>query len=87
MPTPKLELALKYLTATQARKRLGLSRFQLDIRIERGIFPKPTYVDETGIQSVRYFDENWVRIAQAILESAPNTSPASKKEAETPREY
>ena len=65
MPNPKLELGFKYLTAPQVRKRLGLSRFQLDIRIERGILPQPTYVDETA---VRYFDENWVRVAQAILE-------------------
>jgi len=79
MPTPKLELGLKYLTSTQARKRLGLSRFQFDLRIDRGIFPKPTYVDQTGIQSVRYFDENWVRIAQAILESAANAGPAPKE--------
>lgn len=70
MPKPKIELAIKYLTATQARKRLGLSRFQFDIRIERGIFPKPTYVDNTGIQSVRYFDENWVRVAQIIIDNA-----------------
>ncbi|GAH66076.1 unnamed protein product [marine sediment metagenome] len=70
MPTPKLELAAKYLTSNQARKRLDLSLFQLNLRIERGIFPRPTYVDETGIQSVRYFDENWVRIAQAILDNA-----------------
>ncbi len=74
MPTPKLELAAKYLTSNQARKRLGLSLYQLNLRIERGIFQRPTYVDETGIQSVRYFDENWVRIAQAILDSSPNTS-------------
>jgi len=72
MPTPKLELALKYLTATQARKRLGLSRFQFDVRIERGVFPRPTLVDETGIQSVRYFDEGWVKIAQAILGDSVN---------------
>ena len=70
MPTPKLELAAKYLTATQAHKRLGLSRFQFNLRIERGIFPRPTYVDNTGIQSVRYFDENWVRVAQTILDNA-----------------
>jgi len=76
MPTPKLELAHKYLTAPQVRKTLGLSRFQLDIRIERGIFPKPTFVDETGIQCVRYFDENWVKIAQAILENAVNAQAA-----------
>jgi len=67
MPTPKLELAFKYLTAPQARSRLGLSRYQLDVRIERGIFPKPTHVDTTG---VRYFDEQWVRTAKAILNNA-----------------
>ncbi len=69
MPTPKLKLALKYLTAPQARKRLGLSRFQFDHRVELGVFPKPTLVDETGIQCVRYFDESWVKIAQAILDN------------------
>ena len=74
MPTPKLELAAKYLTSNQARKRLELSLFQFNLRIERGIFPRPTYVDETGIQSVRYFDENWVKLAQTILDSLPNTS-------------
>jgi len=68
MPTPKLKLAFKYLTATQVRKRLGLSRFQFDHRIELGIFPQPTYTDETGVQRVRYFDEDWVRTAQAILD-------------------
>ena len=74
MPWPKLELAFKYLTATQARKRLGLSRYQFDLRVERGIFPRPTYVDTVRrgevILHVRYFDENWVRIAQAILDNA-----------------
>jgi len=70
MPTPKLELSLKYFTATKAGKRLGLSRWQFDIRIQRGIFPKPTYIDNTGAQYVRYFDENWVKIAQAILDNA-----------------
>lgn len=69
MPNPKLELGLKYLTAPQVRKRLGLSRFQFDIRIERGILPQPAYVDKTSIPPMRYFDENWVRIAQAILEN------------------
>jgi len=76
MPNPKLELGFKYLTAPQVRKRLGLSRFQLDIRIERGILPQPIYVDETG---VRYFDENWVRIAQAILENVTHEIERLKK--------
>ncbi len=74
MPEPKLELAVKYPTATQAYKQLGLSRYQFGIRIDRGIFPKPTYIDIVRrgniILHVRYFDENWVRIAQAILDNA-----------------
>jgi len=64
MPNRKLELTLKYQTASQVRKRLGLSRFQFDIRLKRGILPRPTFTDVTG---VRYFDESWVRVAQAIL--------------------
>jgi len=78
MPEPKLELAIKYLTATQTRKRLGLSRYQFDIRVERGIFPRPTYVDTVKRGDVtlyvRYFDEGWVRIAQAILDNAVKVS-------------
>ncbi len=65
MANRKLELAAKYLTAPQVRKKLGLSRFQLDLRIDRGLLPPPTFLDpDTG---VRYFDESWVRIAKAIL--------------------
>lgn len=67
MPNRKLELTFKYLTASQARQRLGLSRFQLDIRLKRGVFPSPTFTDVTG---VRYFDESWVSIAQSILEAS-----------------
>lgn len=66
MPTPKLELSAKYMTAPQVRQKLGLSRYQLDIRIERGILPPPTLVDAAG---VRYFDERWLRIGRAILAS------------------
>jgi predicted DNA-binding transcriptional regulator AlpA len=67
MPTPKLWLAYKYLTAPQAQKQLGLSRFQFDHRIKLGIFPAPTYIDDAGDKDVRYFDENWVRTARTIL--------------------
>ena len=81
MPTPKLELAAKYLTTTQAHKRLGLSRFQLNLRINRGIFPAPTYVDNTGVQSVRYFDESWVKIAKAILGNKKNERAAGSEPA------
>lgn len=67
MPTPKLELRYKYMTAPEARERLGLSRYQLDERIRRGILPAPTLIDDSG---VRFFDEDWVGKARAILESA-----------------
>jgi len=74
MPWPKLALAFKYLTAPQARKRLGLSRFQFDRRVELGIFPRPSHVDVVKrgdvTLHVRYFDESWVIIAQAILDNA-----------------
>lgn len=83
MPEPKLELALKYLTSTQARKQLGLSRWDFDTRIERGIFPKPTYIDTVRrgnvILKVRYFDEAWVRIAHAILDNAVKVSNENNK--------
>lgn len=64
MPNRKLELAQKYSTAPQVREMLGLSRFQLDERIKRGILPKPTLIDDT---KVRYFDDMWIRVAKAIL--------------------
>jgi len=66
MPTPKLELSAKYMTAPEVRQKLGLSRYQLDIRIERGILPRPPLVDAAG---VRYFDEHWLRTGRAILAS------------------
>lgn len=69
MPNRKLELSVKYLTSSAIRERLGLSRFQLDLRIKRGILPQPTLVDTTG---VRYFDEQWLRIAKAILSNPTN---------------
>jgi len=62
-----LELTFKYFTASQARKRLGLSRYQFDVRLNRGILPQPTFVDVTR---VRYFDEQWLRTAIAILDNA-----------------
>ena len=67
MPNRKLELTLKYMTASQVRKELGLSRFQFDVRLKRGIFPRPTFTDVTG---VRYFDESWVSVAQSILNAS-----------------
>lgn len=73
MPNRKLELTFKYLTAPQTSKRLGLSRFQFDMRLKRGVFPSPTFTDVTG---VRYFDETWLRVAKAILDEAKNAGRA-----------
>jgi hypothetical protein len=65
MPNTKLELAYKYFTAPQVRQKLGLSRFQLDLRIDKGILPRPTYTDRKT--NIRYFDQNWLKAAQLIL--------------------
>lgn len=64
MPNKKIEFAQRYMTAPQVRDILKLSRPQLDLRLARGILPKPTMVDENG---VRYFDQNWVEAAKVIL--------------------
>jgi hypothetical protein len=65
VPQPKLELGIKYFTAPEIQRKLNLSRWQLTVRIERGILPRPTYVDvATGI---RYFDHDWLRAAEIML--------------------
>jgi len=64
MANPKLELKFKYMTAPGVRSKLGLSRYQMDERIKRGLLPKPTMVDENG---VRFFDQEWLGKAKAIL--------------------
>ncbi|MDP2729143.1 MAG: hypothetical protein Q8O55_01515 [Dehalococcoidales bacterium] len=78
MPEPKRELADNYLTSTQAREKLELSRWEFDTRIDRGIFPAPTYIDTVMRGSVelkvRYFDEDWVKAAQTILDNSVRAS-------------
>ena len=73
MPEPKMELAKKYRTSTQARLELSLSRWEFDTRIARGIFPRPTYIDTVQrgdvILKVRYFDESWIQVAKTILDN------------------
>ena len=68
MATPKLEYKYKYMTAPRVREILGLSRYQLDERIHRGILPTPTFTDTNG---VRFFDQKWVDQAQSILAAVP----------------
>ena len=59
--------SFRYLAAAEARKKLGLSRYQFVLRIERGIFPEPTYIRKSG---ARFFDEEWVKKTQAIQNSS-----------------
>jgi predicted DNA-binding transcriptional regulator AlpA len=79
MPIPMVELAAIYLTATGVQKELGLSRFQLDLRIERGVLPKPTYIDKNN---VRYFSDGWLTIAKKILEQNHNNKNTNAKSRE-----
>jgi len=68
MPNRKLELAYKYFTAPQVAEQLGLSLFQLKLRMKHNVLPAPTFIDPDT--SVRYFDEQWLRTAKAILENS-----------------
>ena len=71
MPNRKLALAYRYFTAPQVSKKLGLSLFQLKLRIKHQVLPSPTFIDpDTG---VRYFDEQWLRTATAILDNSAQT--------------
>lgn len=64
--------------ASQAKQRLGLSRFQLNLRIKVGILPAPTYIDPDT--QMRYFDDQWLRTAKAILDnSAQNKEVLARK--------
>jgi len=71
MPRGKLELTEKYLSATEARTELKLSRWDFDTRIARGILPAPSFIDTVmrgGVElKVRYFDEHWLTLAKTIL--------------------
>jgi predicted DNA-binding transcriptional regulator AlpA len=69
MPKPRIEFTYKYLTSPQVCRKLGIGRAQLDERLKRGIFPKPTVVAPSR---VRYFDENWIKETQEIIKNAPS---------------
>ena len=64
MAKPNLIDSIRYMTVSQVKGELGLSRFQVNIRIAKGILPAPTQVDGNG---VRYFDDRWLKQAKAIL--------------------
>ena len=65
MATPLIELANVYFTPSHVQKELKLSRFQLDLRIARGVLPKPTFTDKNN---VRYFSDGWLAAAKMTLQ-------------------
>ncbi len=69
MPKPRIEFTYKYLTSPQVCRKLCIGRAQLDERLKRGIFPQPTVVASSG---VRYFDEDWIRAVEEIIDNAPS---------------
>lgn len=67
MAGPRIDELYKYRTVTQVANRLGLHPARLRRRVKAGVLPPPTYVNEHGLN---FFDENWIRQAQAILDSS-----------------
>ena len=65
MARTRVEYTDRFLSLPQVMKRLGKSRFWIMLRIERGVLPKPTFVDMTS--RVTYFSEAWIERARGIL--------------------
>ncbi len=65
MPKPKLKNMLKYFTTSQVCRKIGLSTMQLEHRLKLEILPVPTFIDPDS--NVKYFDDEWITEAQAIL--------------------
>jgi len=67
MPGPRIDELYKYSTIPKAAERLGLHPAKLRRRLKAGVLPPPTYVNRYGL---RFFNEDWIRQAQAILDSS-----------------
>ena len=64
MAGPRIAERYKYMTLTQAAKRVGLHPAKLRRRLRDGLLPAPTFVNEYGLN---FFDDDWLRKAQVIL--------------------
>lgn len=53
-----------YLTMTGVKRQLDMSRPQIKKRLEAGVFPPPTQVNDHG---VRLFDAIWLKQAKLIV--------------------
>lgn len=67
MAGPRIDELYKYRSLPQAAKRLGLHPAKLRRRLKAGVLPPPTYVNEYDL---KFFDEEWLRKAQTILEDS-----------------
>jgi AraC-like DNA-binding protein len=67
MAGPRIAELYKYMTLPQVARRLGMHPAKLRRRLKDGVFPAPTFVNEYGL---KFFDEDWLRHAQAILENS-----------------
>lgn len=65
MARPTLENAINYRTTSEACLLLNLSRAQLELRINRHIFPLPSFIDEHGS---KFFDKDWMDQVRKIQE-------------------
>lgn len=65
MTRPPVSMTLCYETTSSVARRLGLDRRTIRGWIRRKILPEPTLIDGGG---TRYFDENWVMVAQGIID-------------------
>lgn len=65
MPRPTLAEGFNYHTAGHVQAELSLSREEFNRRLKQKILPAPSYVNSHGL---RFFDDNWLRIARAIIE-------------------
>ena len=63
MPRPRVT---NQMTTVQVAKELGMKRARVVSRVKRGALPPPSFTDDNG---VRYFDLEWLRKANEIVES------------------
>lgn len=68
MPRPKVT---KQLTTTQVARALGMKVGQVVSWVSRGALPPPSSTDNNG---VRYFDQEWLKRAEAIVKVRKGTS-------------
>ena len=67
MAGPKISERYKYMTVPQTAQRLGIHPAKLRRRLKARVFPPPTFTNEHGLN---FFDEDWLKEAQAVLENS-----------------